>query len=150
MSPDELSIPAVLDNALSFNIYRVGLLLRRELIRALADYQMTPEQWQVMATLWSTGTPLSQSEIVQLTLKDKHTVSRIIQRLERNGWIEKEPGPRDRRVTIIQPTPKGQSLKDKIPQKLSGHFKEIFQEFRAEEKQFLLDSLKKLRGALGD
>ena len=150
MSPDELLIPAVLDDALGFNIYRVGLLLRRELIRTLADYKMTPEQWQVMAALWSTGNPLSQSEIVQLTLKDKHTVSRIIQRLERNGWIEKKTDPRDRRVTIIQPTPKGEALKNEVPPKLSGHFKEVFQEFSAEEKQLLLDSLKKLRGALGD
>lgn len=150
MSLNKLSIPSVLNDALSFNIYRVGLLLRRELIRALADYQMTPEQWQVMATLWSTCGPLSQSEIVQLTLKDKHTVSRIIQRLERNGWIEKKISPRDSRLTIIQPTPKGESLKNEVPQRLSAHFINIFQEFCAEEKQLLLDLLKKLRGALGD
>jgi DNA-binding MarR family transcriptional regulator len=80
---------SALEEALGYNIYRAGLLFRRELIHALADYRMTPEQWQVMMTLWHTGKPVNQSEIVQLLLKDKHTVSRIIQRLSRDGWIEK-------------------------------------------------------------
>jgi len=143
-------IPSVLEDSIGFNIYRVGLLLRRKLKRVLADYKMTPEQWQVMITCWSTGKPINQSEIVQLTLKDKHTVSRIIQRLERNGCIEKIDSPQDGRVTIIRPTQKGESLKNEVPQRVHGNFEKILKNFKKEEQKILLKSLKKLRGILGD
>lgn len=143
-------IPSVLDEGLGFNIYRVGLLFRRELMRALVDYEMTPEQWQVMMTLWHTDKPINQSEIVKMLLKDKHTVSRIIQRLERDGWIKKKSDSADARVTIIQLTVKGEALKAEVPQRLFNHFEEVLKDFDDEEIQPLLLSLKRLRGILGD
>ncbi len=143
-------IPSVLENALGFNIYRVSILFRRELIRALGEYKMTPEQWQVMITLWSTGHPLKQAEIVHLTLKDKPTVSRIIQRLERDGWIEKRDDPGDGRVTIIQPTSKGMDLKEEVPKKLYRHFDELLHDLQEDEKETLMELLKKIRHIFGD
>lgn len=143
-------IPPILDDALGFNIYRAGLLFRRELIRALAEYKMTPEQWQVMVALWSTGESLNQSEIVQLTLKDKPTVSRIIARLERDGWIEKRPSDNDGRVTIIQPTEQSLKLKEEVPQKLHAHFNHLLEGVSKEEQESLMQSLKKIRKLFGD
>ncbi|MCP4134569.1 MAG: winged helix-turn-helix transcriptional regulator [bacterium] len=143
-------IPSELQDKLGFNINRVGLLFRRELTRALAAYKMTPEQWQIMMTLWSTGEPVSQKDIVEMTLKDKHTVSRIIQRLERDGWIEKLPGTDDARVTFIHSTQKSLSMQDEMKPIMSSHFKKIWKDFEKEEKEMLLGTLKKLRIILGD
>lgn len=143
-------IPQLLEDSLGFNVYRVGLLFRRELMRALAEYKMTPEQWQVMMTLWHTGKPLNQSEIAKVLLKDKHTVSRILQRLERDEWIEKHTNPKDARVTIIALTKKGESLKNIVPRKLSEHFDNILQGFTDAEKELLLKLLKQLRQIFGD
>ncbi len=143
-------IPTILENALGFNIHRVGLLFRRELMRALSDYNLTPEQWQILMTLWTSSKPVNQKEIVKDTLKDKHAVSRIISRLERDGWITKTQGEKDKRVTFIELTEKGNVLKDEIPAKLSSHFKDIWKDFEQDEKQSLRKTLKKLRGVLGD
>lgn len=140
----------VLEEGLGFNVYRAGLLFRRELMRSLADFSMTPEQWQVMMTLWHTGKPLNQSEICEMLLKDKHTVSRIIQRLERDGWIKKDISSKDGRVTIIELTKKGEVLKDEVPQRLFDHFDQILKDFSGEEIKLLLGLLKKLRKALKD
>ena len=144
------SIPDEINDTLGFNIHRVGLLFRRELIQALQEYKMTPEQWQVLITLWSTGKPLIQSDIVEMTLKDKHTVSRIIQRLDRDGWIQKYSDKKDARVSVIFPSDKSNSLREEIQSKMSVHFKNIWKDFEGEEKKILLRSLKKLRGVLGD
>jgi DNA-binding MarR family transcriptional regulator len=143
-------IPAFLDEALGFNVYRAGLLFRRELLHALAEYGITPEQWSVMATLWSTGKPLNQSEITLLTMKDKHTVSRIIARLERGGWIRKTTDPNDARITMIKPTKKGMAIKEEVRDKVIGHFDVILKDFSDEEIDVLTRSIKKLRRALGD
>ena len=139
----------ILENALGFNLHRVAGLFRRELMAALKEYRMTPEQWQVMATLWR-GTPLTQTEIVRLTLKDKPSVSRMIGRLQRNGWVTKAPNPRDERSTIISPTPEGWRLKDEVPGKLVRHFEPILSQLDGKETQTLLALLKQLRGVLGD
>ena len=144
------SIIPELEDGLGFNVYRAGLLFRRELMRALAEYSMTPEQWHVMMTLWHTGKPLNQSEIVQMLLKDKHTVSRIIQRLERDGWIKKINSSKDARVTIIELTEKGESFKSEVPQRLFSHFDDILRDFNDKELKLLLELLIKLRGILGD
>lgn len=143
-------IPLVLDDALGFNLYRVALLFRRELMRALSDYELTPEQWQVMQTLWSTDEELNQNEVAHLTLRDKHTVSRILSRLERDGWIVKKPDPSDARAHIIVPTNEAQTLRDEVPTKLLDHFKDIQSVLDDAEEEELLRLLKKLRRRLRD
>ncbi|MEL6546078.1 MAG: hypothetical protein AAFQ82_15730, partial [Myxococcota bacterium] len=61
-----------LEQVMQFNCYRAGLLLRRELMHALKEYDLTPEQWQVLVTLWDSGQALSQTEIAEVVLKDRH------------------------------------------------------------------------------
>lgn len=143
-------IPPVLDDALGFNVYRVALLFRAELMQALSDYQMTPEQWQVMQALWSTEEDLTQSDLAHLTLKDKHTVSRILGRLERDGWILKRPHPEDARAHIIEPTKRAYALRGEVPRKLNDHFAGIFDALEGGEAEELLRLLKKLRRRLRD
>lgn len=141
-------IPPVLDDALGFNLYRVALMFRRELMRALSDYELTPEQWQVMQTLWSTDEKLNQSAVAHLTLRDKHTVSRILARLERDGWILKKPDPNDARAHIIVPTEQAQTLRHEVPTKLLDHFEDIIGVLDEDEEEELLRLLKKLRRRL--
>ena len=147
---NKMEIISELQNKLGFNIYRVGLLFRRELIHALKDYQITPEQWQILMTLWESDKPINQNEIVKISLKDKHTVSRIIQRLERDEWIKKEGNSKDKRATMIIPTKKASSLQNEMKKKMSAHFKNIWKDFEKDEKNSLMDSLKKLRSVMGD
>lgn len=144
------SIPAVLDEAIGFNLYRTALLFRRELLRALAGYALTPEQWQVMAALWSTREPLNQNDIAHLTLRDKHTASRILARLERDGWVERTPDPEDRRAVQVRPTAWADARREAVPRALVEHFGPILGALSGVEQRELLRLLGALRGALGD
>ncbi len=143
-------IPPSLNNALGFNLYRVNLLFRRELMQALSDYGITPEQWQIATILWESDHPLSQHEIVQDTLKDKHTVSKIINRLNRDGWVIKTVSPKDKRVVVVELTEKSRLLRTEMLKKLSNHFNVIFKDYGMDEHDNLLNLLKKLRKVLGD
>jgi DNA-binding MarR family transcriptional regulator len=143
-------IPSELNDALGFNIYRVALLFRKELIHALAAYQMTPEQWQVMRALWSTDERLNQNDIAHLTLKDKHSVSRMLARLERDGWIVREPDPADARASLIAPTEQADRLRQTVPDQLYAHFAPILGALSEDEAQHLLALLHTLRARLGD
>jgi DNA-binding MarR family transcriptional regulator len=143
-------LPEFLETSLNFNIYRTSLLLRREFSRALSGQGITPEQWQVMAVLGYTQKPVSQREIAALSLKDKHTISRIIAKMEKNGWIAKSDDSDDGRIRMIQLTEAGLLLAKKIPTILKKRFTGIRQTISLEEKQATLTTLKKLRAYLGD
>ena len=140
----------ILEEGLGYNFNRAYILLRREFVRSLAEYNMSPEQWQVMIALFSAGHPLNQREIVRLTMKDKPTVSRMIKRLEKNGWIKKTVSQLNGSITIIQPTKDGMKLKKEVPQKLESYHTQFLEELGEEDKQTMLRILKKIRFFFGD
>ncbi len=139
----------ILDRALGFNINRVANLFRRELIRCFCDYNLSPEQWQVLSTLWRKGS-LTQVEIITITQQDAPTISRMIQRMEKNGWVKKTPSKSDSRATIIKVTASGKRLKEELITKLVNHFKKFLANYPAEKQDQLLKLLIDLRVALGD
>ena len=138
-------IPAILDDAMPFNVYRLALLFRRELMDALSEYKLTPEQWQVLRVLWTIKESLNQNDIAHITLRDRHTTSRIVARLERDGWVVKAADPNDARASLIKPTAKAEKMKDEVPTKLIERFKPIFNLLDKEESELFLKTLKKLR-----
>lgn len=128
-----------LNETLGFNLNRVAILFRRELTRCLAVYRLTPEQWQVLAALWSNDS-LNQKEIARITLQDAPTVSRMIKRMETNGFIERLTVASDARITLVKPTPSGLKLKTILPPLLETHFRNFLVNF-PKNKQKLLKSL---------
>jgi DNA-binding MarR family transcriptional regulator len=112
-------------------------------MEVLSKYRMTPEQWQVMVKLWRGGA-LCQRDIADLIVKDKHSVSRIVRRLERNGWVEKIDSLENGRYTLIQPTEKGWAIQNEVTGKLIDHFKRFFISFGKSNENQLLFLLKML------
>ena len=142
------TIPPTLDNALGFNLDRVANIYRQELMRALADYDLTPEQWQIMALVWHSSEPLNQQEITDLLAKDKPNVSRMIRRLEVKGWLERRPDPNDARAFHIRPTKLGLERKNDVPKTLYAHFEALEIGFNQEEEKRLVAMLQALRRRL--
>ncbi len=156
--------PEQLERALGFNVVRLASLFKKELLKALSDDEMSAEQWQIMATLWWTNPStkikhtepqvLTQIEICNLTLKDKPTVSRMIDVMVKRNWVKKIASEYDARKTYIALTPFGKKLKDEISKKLMHHFVPILSPrasgLTAEEHATLLKLLKKARVAFGD
>ncbi|PJZ43745.1 MarR family winged helix-turn-helix transcriptional regulator [Leptospira brenneri] len=138
-----------LDDQIGFNVNRVALLFRRELIRCLREFHLTPEQWQVLAMLWQKGT-LSQKQIIDLTLQDAPSASKMISRMEKAGLIKIELSKLDKRSTLISPSSEGKSLEKVLPKKILSHFEPILQSISEKEKKQFLVSLKHFRKQFGD
>jgi DNA-binding MarR family transcriptional regulator len=85
---------------------RIKICLRRAFMAAAHD--VTPEQWVVLLRLHQCQGQ-SQSELGERTVKDKTTVTRILDRLERKGLAERRRDPRDRRAQRIFLTPEGEA-----------------------------------------
>ena len=71
---------------------------------------LTPEQFLVMDTLWDEGI-LSQQQIADTIVKDKNSVTKLIDALEKKGLVERVSVKEDRRLNKIHLTDLALSLK---------------------------------------
>lgn len=138
-----------LDRQLGFNLHRVAMMFKREHARALREHGLTPEQWQALATLWHAG-PMRQVDIARVTLQEAPTVSRMLVRMQRRGWILTAPDPADARSKVIRLTPEGSRLREVLPSKLVRHFDRYLAKFSATHQRRLLELLRELRKSTGD
>jgi DNA-binding MarR family transcriptional regulator len=74
-----------------------------------AGLDITPEQWSVLYHLWKQDC-LSQQELCTRTFRDKPSITRLIDNLEKLGLVERVGSHHDRRVNLICLTPKGKAL----------------------------------------
>lgn len=138
-----------LNNNLGYNLYRAYLLFHRELIRALKDYQVTPEQWQVLIILWNHGS-VTPTEISRVTLQDLPSISRMLVRMERNGWIKRLENEEDGRSFHVVLTEKGRKSKNEMIIRLDNHFAGYLNEVPKSLHDEIKDELQVLRAHLGD
>uniref|UniRef100_UPI004055EA38 MarR family winged helix-turn-helix transcriptional regulator n=1 Tax=Roseivirga sp. TaxID=1964215 RepID=UPI004055EA38 len=138
-----------LNSNLGYNLYRTYLLFHRELIRALKGYSVTPEQWQVLIILWNHGS-VTPTEISGVTLQDLPSISRMLVRMERNGWIEKEGNEADGRSFRIKLTQRGVESKQEMMLDLEKHFAAFLKGVPAQTNYNIKQELVKLRTMLVD
>jgi DNA-binding MarR family transcriptional regulator len=104
-----------LESAMGFWIQRVFAAMRTALYDTFREdgIEMTPEQWMVLARLWERD-GVNQNALCESTLKDKPTMSRILDGMERRRWIVRRSDPLDGRARVVSLTPKGRALRDQL------------------------------------
>lgn len=70
---------------------------------------VTPEQYLVLDILWE-NQPLSQQKIADMIQKDKNSVTKIIDSLEKKNLVSRIVDKNDRRINIIELTEEGRNL----------------------------------------
>lgn len=98
--------------AVYINIVNCSLIkyFAKELIKN--DINLTPEQYLVMDILWDAET-LSQQAIADIIQKDKNSVTKFIDSLEKKGLVYRTVNKNDRRINNIMVSEEGLKLKDK-------------------------------------
>jgi MarR family transcriptional regulator for hemolysin len=88
-------------------IDRTYKIVRQDLITRFknAKINITPEQWVVLSML--ENQTLSQASIANNSFKDKHTVSRIVDLLEKKKFISRAQDPTDGRKYLVSITEHG-------------------------------------------
>ena len=94
---------------------KISTTINRALLRAFAqeDLRITTEQWTVLACLWKED-KVTQRELCDLTSKDKPSMTRLIDNLERSKIVVRVSHATDRRVNLIHLTQYGASLHKKV------------------------------------
>lgn len=76
-------------------------------------FQLSPEQFLVMDTLWDEGV-LTQQQIADITMRDKNSIVKLIDGLENRKLVKRVSNPNDRRQNLIKVTPHSLKIRDEI------------------------------------
>ena len=81
----------------------------------LATLGITYRQWEVLCWLSFAG-PVVQHELAERMLIEAPTLVGVLDRMERDGWIERAIDPQDRRRKVIAPTEKVEAVWNQMVQ----------------------------------
>lgn len=99
------------DNSLGYAIGRTNWYLKTLLNKILKaeGFGITNEQWLVLKVIREYPAA-SQTEIAELSQKDKTNITRILDLLEKSAYIERRRDDRDRRMNRIYITEQGKKI----------------------------------------
>ncbi len=115
-------------------------LLRKLIDRRLQPLGLSRAQWSVLAIL-SNHEGLSQSKISQELEIEKSTAGRLIDQIEKSGWIERRPIPGDRRLWSIHLTDQARQLLVEIEGVILQSRDEMLRGLSDEQQRQLTDIL---------
>lgn len=103
----------ILEESMGFLTSRAHSIFNRMLLKNFkeVDHPITTEQYGILVRLWDSDGK-SQQNICDSTGKDKPSITRIIDNLEKSGFVKRECCPNDRRKNLIYLTDKGKELMD--------------------------------------
>ncbi|HET6567598.1 MAG TPA: MarR family transcriptional regulator [Rhodothermales bacterium] len=129
-----------------FNVVVSSNWILGSLAAAMAPHSITPAQYNVLRILrGSHPNTLTCSEIGQRLLDRTPDVTRLLNRLERSGYIVRERADHDRRVVEVTISQKGLDLLEQMRSDVDREVDALTQHLSPEEHQQLSNLLERLR-----
>ena len=107
------------------------------------DVPLTPEQFILIDLLWNQGS-MSQQQLADQMQKDKNSVTKLVDALERKGFVVRKQNRQDRRSNTLVLTEKAEGLKHGAKQKGISILDEMLLGISEEELRSFLVTLHKL------
>lgn len=134
-------------DTIGFLISRTNYKLRNELHHNIKPFNVTTEQWGIINTLWNND-GISQRELSGKAYKDQPTTARILDKLEKKGFVERRASPDDRRTFLIYLTDEGRKLRERLAPLSEKTMKKAMQDFTDTEIKQLRNMLNRISNNL--
>lgn len=127
-----------IDNAVGYAIGHVFTRLKIGLRRTFgaSGFDLTPEQWVVLYRLFETQ-GLTQCGLGERTVKDKTTITRILDRLQKKKLLERRRDTQDRRSQRIFLTAEGERVVRELIPLVRRFAAEAFADVPPEDRESL-------------
>ncbi len=96
MDPDD-------DGYIGYMLSDVARLIRTVFDRRVRDIGLTRAQWLVLTRVYRRP-GVSQTELADMLEIDRASAGRMIDRMEKGGWVERRPDSADRRINRLHLT----------------------------------------------
>ena len=108
------------------------------------SFGVTLPQFDVLAKLDYMQQPLTMTELSNQLMVSNGNVTGVVDRLVREGYVQRTSSPDDRRVQLIQLTDAGRDLFSEMAIQHESWIEELFEQLGPEETSKLSDLLGKL------
>ena len=113
ISIDEISTSAQVTEIFSL-LDQVARRLREIQRKTVSEINLTPPQFQTLRLLWEQdGQPFK--DLAEANGCTRPTMTGIVDTLEKNGLVSRQPNPEDRRSLLVTLTEKGRDLEGSTP-----------------------------------
>ncbi len=130
-------------------LIRAGVAATHELDRCIAaSVDMPQAAVTALAVLDGAGEALTPSQIADRVLVASATMTATLDLLERRGWIRRSPNPDDRRSVLVEITPDGRAVADRLLPGIHKLERSAFEALTKHERAQLLRLLDKVLGRL--
>ena len=124
-------------------IHQISQRIWNSILKNYNLQDLSGARGRIIFALWNTDN-IPIKELVKKTSLDKATLTGIIDRLERDGFIIRSHNPQDKRETIISRTGKDEIFKTKIPAASDEQNALFYKDFSQEEIFTFEKMLKKI------
>jgi MarR family transcriptional regulator, transcriptional regulator for hemolysin len=135
-------------NTLGFLLHDASRLLRRRFEARAQDFGLSSAQWRLLVHLAREGSA-SQARIADLLEIEPISVSRLVDRMEQGGWVERGSDPNDRRVRLLEPSAKALAAFEGLREMAGRIYEQAMAGMSAEDRAALTRSLELLVANLG-
>ena len=104
---------------------------------------LTPEQFLLIDLLWNQGS-MSQQQLADQMQKDKNSVTKLVDAIERKGFVMRQQNASDRRSNTLVLTEKALELRDHAKQKGISILDEMLEDISETELRAFISTLNKL------
>ncbi|MDF2628295.1 MAG: MarR family transcriptional regulator [Symbiobacteriaceae bacterium] len=119
-------------------------LLKKREREILSDYSVTPPQFEALAALREYGA-LTMGELCEKMFLACSTATDLVDRLERNGFVERVRDTVDRRVVRLKVLAKGEQIADEVTNARRSQLAGVLASVSLEDKEALIQSLEHLQ-----
>lgn len=135
--------PRFVDSYLGYLLGQANHALYKDFDAQVRAAGLTSLEWRVLATLYDSA-PLTVSELAAEVLSKQPTVTKLVQRMAAQGWVELLADAGDQRRTLVAATAAGRKLAAPLIRKAKAHEGRILTALAAPEKRALRALLMKL------
>ncbi|OWW20973.1 MarR family winged helix-turn-helix transcriptional regulator [Noviherbaspirillum denitrificans] len=101
-----------LDESIGYLLRRAGGQLAVCVDRRLAEFDMTHAQYGIFCRLQTS--PSTAAELARSSMTDTGAMTRMLDRLEEKGFVQRSRSSTDRRIVEVSLTDKGRQLADRM------------------------------------
>lgn len=118
-------------------------LISSEFHKVAHEQGLSISEWRVLATL-AGGDPVSIGRLAQMTVTKQPTVTRLLDRMELKGHVERLPHNRDRRITLVRITDAGERTVKHLMELAREHELRVLEPFGLESAEALKTTLRRM------
>jgi DNA-binding MarR family transcriptional regulator len=139
---DKTPLGTLLSILMSFEV------LARYLEVELKRYEASLIRFNIMSTLFKNGGEMTPSEISESVFREKNSITAVINTLERQGVVRREPSPNDRRSVKVVITDKGWKEANRLSPIAQELSREVLSCMDKDKVEDLVEIMRALRESL--